>query len=317
METTGKIKLFSDSDLDGISCGILAKFVFGEERVDTMFCTPKDINQRLMSFIEKEEYNKYDKVFITDLVIKPETAAKIDSIPGFKFKLFDHHKSNYTNSKYTWVTVSENFVGRKTCGTELFYNHLLEYYIEVRNDYIEKYVEYVRLWDTWEWPSAGADGIYAKKLNTLLSMYSNTKYMNSIIIPLENNSTTFISDSDEEILKVEENRKNRYIKQKSRNIRVMEVSGHKLGFVFAENYISELCNYMLKNIEGVEIAAAINADAHVVSLRTTEATGIDVSEFAKTFTPQGGGHPLSAGFVFNTEYETKFVQDIFQTYSKE
>lgn len=313
-----RIKLFSDSDLDGISCGIVGKIVFNEN-IDIDFCTPKDINTKIVDFVNSKEYEKYDKVFITDLVIKEETASLINSINNFKFKLFDHHRSNYAISKYSWTTVSENYNGHKSCGTELFWEHLKEYYIKINLDVyhgLDNYVEYVRLFDTWEWTEAGEKGIYAKNLNTLLNVYSKTRFMNLMFLRMIQNlcsdNIEFISERDMEILKTEEYRKNRYIKQKVNNVRSIEINNMKIGYVFAESYISELGNYIIKNYKDIDFVAIINSDTRVVSLRAAKNSNIDLSEIVKIFSAQGGGHPSSAGFVYDKICEEINISNIFK-----
>jgi len=51
MSNNERIKLFTDSDLDGISCGILATVIFGDN-VDITYCTPKDVDTQINEFIK-------------------------------------------------------------------------------------------------------------------------------------------------------------------------------------------------------------------------------------------------------------------------
>lgn len=316
-----KIKLFTDSDLDGISCAILAKVVFGDENVDIVYSTPKDINQQLSDFVDNHEYNKFNKVFITDLVIKEETANKINNSVPIKFKLFDHHKSNYVNSKFIWTNIYERYNENKTCGTELFWCHLKEYYYNdgiVDTSKIDAYVEYVRLWDTWDWTESGEVGIYAKQLNTLLNMYDIKKFSKQIVDKLIGNDTgLFITEFDMNILEVEEARKKRYITQKMKNVHTSKYKDMKFAYVFAENYISELGNYICKNMDDISFTAIINLDTKTVSLRALSGTDIDLSQIAKSLNPQGGGHPLSAGFSFKDYVCINTINDIFHIYNDE
>lgn len=311
-----KIKLFTDSDLDGISCGIIAGLVFGTDNVDVVHCTPKDIDSKLYKFNETGEYHQFNKVFITDLVISENTAKSINSIDSIKFKLFDHHRSNFVNSKFVWANVYEKYNDRKTCGTELFWLHLKEYYC-INNDNInipkiDKYVEYVRLWDTWDWVKSGDNGIYAKRINTLMNIYSKSKFCEQTIerlIGFDNDE--ILSDIDNLVINIEENRKKRYINQKMPNVRVSTYNDMKFAYVFAENYISELGNYICKNITGISFAVIINIDTMVVSLRALDGTDIDLASIARGLSSQGGGHPLSAGFTMHESIPINVMQMIF------
>lgn len=311
--TTEKIKLFSDSDLDGVSCGIVASIVFGEN-VDITYCSVKEIDKMLTDFIKTKEYENYQKIFITDLVLRESTGTLINSVNGFKFNLFDHHRSNYVNNKYTWAHVYESINNKKTCGTELFWNHLKEFYItksvNLNLSLVDHYVECVRLVDTWTWVESGDLGIFAKNIGTIFGIYSKTKFSNNIMHRISQGEP-LISLTEMEIIKAEELRKNRYIKQKMRNIRILNISGYQIGYVFAENYISELGNYIVKNVKDIKYAAIINVDTGVVSLRAAKDADVDLSEIAKSFSPRGGGHPFSAGFMFEPKFSSYFVENIF------
>ena len=121
----------------------------------------------------------------------------------------------------------------------------------------------------------------------------------------------YISAGEHEIIELEENRKKRYINQKINNVKRLNLGTYEIAYVFAENYISELGNYIAKNVEGIKYAAIINCDTSVVSLRAVEEANINLAEIAKSFSPKGGGHPLSAGFVFPERFSKYMVGDIF------
>lgn len=312
-----RIKLFTDSDLDGISCAILSTVIFNDN-VDIIYCNPKDVDKQITDFIESKDYEKYNKVFITDLVIKEATADLIDGINNYKFRLLDHHRSNYVNTKYNWVICRESLNNRKTCGTELLWCHFKDYYIDWTIDesfdkekVINQYVEFVRLWDTWDWTKAGDAGIYAKELNTLFNIFSPKKFNKNIVYRLNNINYEFISPGEYEILEIEEARKKRYIAQKMKSVKILHMGTYDIAYVFAENYISELGNHIAKNVEGIKYSAIINCDTSVVSLRAIEEADVNLAEIAKSFSSKGGGHPLSAGFVFEERLSKYMVEDIF------
>ena len=318
MNNNERIKLFTDSDLDGVSCSILATMIFGDN-VDITHCTPKDVDNNITIFINSGEYEKFNKVFITDLVIKEQTGELIDNVNKYKFRMLDHHRSNYVNSKYNWAIVRESYGNRKTCGTELFWLHLKDYYFDWTDErnfekekIVNEYVEYVRLWDTWDWTRTNEEsGIYAKSLNTIFGIFGAKRFSKNIIHRLNNFSYEYISPGEYEIIEIEENKKKRYIAQKMSNVKILNLGEYKIGYVFAENYISELGNYMAKNVKDIKYAAIINCDTSVVSLRAVEEANVNLAEIAKSFSPKGGGHPLSAGFVFHERLSRYMIEDIF------
>ena len=160
--------------------------------------------------------------------------------------------------------------------------------------------------------TAGDAGIIAKNLNVLNEIYSRSKFMKSIFDKLEAGSD-FITEQEYTILSIEDNRKHRYIQQKMRNIRIINLGEYSIAYVFAENHISELGNYICKNIDGIRFVAIINTDTEVVSLRAVKESDIDLSEVAKNLSNnRGGGHPLSAGFVYDSSFNDNLIKDIFK-----
>ena len=186
-----KIKIFSHNDLDGIGSIVLLNVVNHTFRYD--ICLPDSVEQstnprqvgvKLKSFIENEEYEKYDKVFITDLYINKETAEMIDKINyNNKFLLFDHHKHSLYLNDYEWATVAVDIDGVLTCGTELFWKYLyeIEENIDIRStrmlEACMRFVELIRLYDTWDWfnnPSVLSED--ARQLNILFKIDGYKKF---------------------------------------------------------------------------------------------------------------------------------------------
>ena len=316
---TDKIKLFTDSDLDGVSCGIAA-LTINCDTVNIDYATPTNINRKLHLFIDSGEYKKYSYIYITDLCIDENVAKKINRINGNtkNFFLFDHHASNTYAEKYEWATVITHLDGRPTCGAELFwlyikYNQLYHSANINLIDIVDDYVEYVRLWDTWDWGNAGEKGIYAKDLNTLLQLYQRDQYTQLIINKIFEDDGEFIRPSDIAILAVEEKRKESYIKHKINGVKFAKYDDIPYIAVFAESYISELADTIIHNTiwdEPFKFVAVINIGDGVVSLRSSKDSGINVASLAEKF--GGGGHPQAAGFKFPKVNRDKFIRSLFK-----
>lgn len=65
-----KIKLFTDTDLDGLGCAIVAKLAFGDD-VEVTHCSYRNLNQRVEHFLQNED-NKNIKLYITDLAVNEQ-----------------------------------------------------------------------------------------------------------------------------------------------------------------------------------------------------------------------------------------------------
>lgn len=98
-----KTKIFCHTDLDGIGCAVLAYLAFGRENVDVEYCDYKDVDKKVESFGESEEYKSYDWVYITDISVSERLAERMDmALTGNKVALLDHHATALGLNKYSW-----------------------------------------------------------------------------------------------------------------------------------------------------------------------------------------------------------------------
>ncbi|MBQ9635660.1 MAG: hypothetical protein IJV12_05540, partial [Acidaminococcaceae bacterium] len=60
-------KLLTHTDLDGVSCAVLAKLAWGEN-VDITFCRNQaDVTNTLQNMYEKEPWIEYNLIYVSDL----------------------------------------------------------------------------------------------------------------------------------------------------------------------------------------------------------------------------------------------------------
>jgi uncharacterized protein len=164
------VKLFTHTDLDGVSCAIVAKAILGQENVSVTYCDYHNVDEKVMNFLSSNEVDHIDALYITDISINEDNAARIDELydaNSIDIKLLDHHTSAEWLNKYDWATVEQYHNPddpRKmaTSGTTMLFIYLCNRYLEQRPsfdqdmaDSIWKYANIVRLYDTWEWKSMG------------------------------------------------------------------------------------------------------------------------------------------------------------------
>lgn len=308
-----KIKLFTDSDLDGLACGIIGMGIYGDN-VSTVYSGPKQIDKDIVEFLKNEDVAEYSIIYVTDLTISKETATLLDDLNKnniVRIKLFDHHRTGYFLNKYQWARVTDTFHGDiKTCGAELFWEYMKDIYPDWIDPFytnMNNFIEYVRLWDTWDWVEAGEKGLVSKKFNLLRSIYSNSKFVNSIFKKICESAGSLIDDTENNLIEVFENKKNRYIQLKAKNARIMDFDNYKVAFVFAEENVSELGNFLCKEFPEIDFAMMVMTDMKTVSLRAIK-NEIDLSVIAKKY--GGGGHPKSAGFTYSADIEKLFIENI-------
>jgi oligoribonuclease NrnB/cAMP/cGMP phosphodiesterase (DHH superfamily) len=299
IEQNLKIKLFTHTDLDGTGCAILGEIAFNN--IDIEFCNYNDINEKVKGFILSEEYKNYDIIFITDISVDEEVATLIDnSCTGpSRFSLLDHHLSALWLNEYSWATVSEsefNYSSKsieKTSGTYMFFTRLIDdgYLRSNDNKYdpLNIFANTVRKYDTWLWKEEYNDD-FPKKWNDLFYILGKERFIEKIVNLLKNDSFEF-SEFDKTLLSIEQEKIDKYIKKKSKEMIVKNVLEYKAGIIFAEQYISELGNEICNISSDLDFVIIIDI-SKAISYRTTK-DKIDLSHVASIY--GGGGHPKSAG----------------------
>ncbi|MFT4414051.1 DHH family phosphoesterase [Fredinandcohnia humi] len=305
------IKLFSDSDLDGVGCGLVAKLAFGDS-VDVSYCSYRNLNERVEKYIENPEY-KQSTIYITDLAVNEKIEKELEKRykKGNHIQVVDHHKTAMHFNKYEWGFVQAEYEdGRKTCATSLFYEFLLERNLIEKNKGLEEFIELVRLYDTWEWEPNNR--VEAKRLNDLFFIIGLEQFEGQMLERLHKSDTFRLTDSEDFLLDTEDKKIERYINSKNRQMVQTFIEEYCVGVVHAEQYISELGNALAKLNPHLDLIAILNVGTKKIGLRTIY-NEVDVSEFAKRF--GGGGHPKASGCSLGDTAFELFVKNTFPLYS--
>ena len=301
------IKLFTHTDLDGVSCEILGKIAFGED-IDVVRCNYGDIDTKVEEFINGAE--EYDKLFITDISVKKELANALNNVSD-KVILLDHHKTALWLNEYPYalVQVEDESVG-KMCGAYLFYEYLKKNHKEFDDTpALKLFIDYVRMYDTWEWKEK-YDNIIPKRLNDLMYMDGPNEFIDKMVYRLGNNLFIF-DDTDLMKLQIEQTYINSYIAQKNETLMVNDYlfPGYTVGITFADKYISELGNKLCELHPELDFVVLINMSTLTVSYRTVK-DNLDLSDIAKGF--GGGGHPKASGSRFDASIVNDMLNNIFK-----
>lgn len=301
------IKLFTHTDLDGVSCEILGKIAF-EEDINVVRCNYGDIDAKVEEFINGAE--EYDKLFITDISVNKEIADKLLSVSD-KVILLDHHKTALWLNEYPFalVQVEDESVG-KMCGAYLFYEYLKKNHKEFDDTpALKLFIDYVRMYDTWEWKEK-YDNIVPKRLNDLMYIDGPNEFIDKMVYRLGNNLFIF-DDTDLMKLQIEQTYINSYITQKNETLMVNDTlfPEYTVGITFADKYISELGNKLCELHPELDFVVLINMSTLAVSYRTVK-DDLDLSDIAKRF--GGGGHPKASGSRFDASIVNDMLNNIFK-----
>ncbi len=299
--------VMTHTDLDGVGCGILSKIAFGE-KVHVRYHSVGSINRQVERFLQKPPKNT--TLIITDLSVSEEVAKKVDDYVknGGQVILLDHHQSALFLNEYKWATVvASHSEGVSSAATSLLFKYLIEKSQLESSKALEEFVELVRLYDTWEWDQKQI--LEAKRLNDLFFSQSIDDFEETMVSRLKNKKDSFQFDEFEErFLNVEEDRTERYIIRKKRELIQTFINEECVGIVYAEQNLSELGNVLGKEFPHLDYIALVNVGSRRISMRTIH-DYIDVSEIASRY--EGGGHPKAAGCIITEDAFKCFVENPF------
>ncbi len=296
-----------ESDIDGLGSIILGKLAFSKVEY-VLVPNVETLELTFRNYLESNQLDKYAHIYITDLALyNPSLTMVAESSIRKKVQIFDHHKRAIEDgmNQYNFTKIVENDEIGKRCGTDLFYQYLVENNFIQTNKAIEEFVELTRLEDTWEWKNSSILGEKAHDLAILLNAIGKESYISKIYEKLVGHFESFEFDEDEIVLI--KNKKDEYVQTLKSIISTSEYfldeKGNKYGAVFADyEYRNELAEYMRQNnnpeaIQYYIIVAMNKGEFGQKSYRSIE-EGFDVNEIAMM---HGGGGHLGAASVNITE----------------
>lgn len=296
-----KIKLFTHTDLDGVSCGVVLNYLNPTADIKILFCDYDNINDEVERFLSSKSYKIYDRVFITDISVNNKVAALIDNVSKNSstiFTLLDHHVTADWLNKYSWAKVQTNYSdGTGTCGTSLLYDYF-DSMCDINEPCLGQFVTYVRLWDTWEWTKDKSKFRMSEYLSLLLNTMCKAEFIDTIIWTLEHNCEDgqfLLSDESLNIVHKEIEHRNAHVQNALNTAQIIDdyARGVTFACVFSDDYESEIGNQLCIQNPGIMYAVIINLKSKTISFRTTSDSFNVAVELAIPL--GGGGHPKSAG----------------------
>ncbi|MBP3953068.1 DHH family phosphoesterase [Bacillus suaedae] len=298
--------VYSHNDLDGVSCGIIARIAFGAN-VTNRYNSVQGLDLQVERYLEKAVED--DHLFITDLSVNKENEERIESFikKGGNVTLIDHHKTALHLNDYTWGNVTVAYPdGHLACATSLLYDYLVEHYDLEKTNALNEFVDLVRQWDTWEWDQNKT--MNAKRLNDLFYMLSIDEFEERMVRRLTSEDSFSFDEFEEKLLDMEETKIERYIKRKRRELVQTFIGDYCVGIVHAESYHSELGNVLGKDCPHLDYITILNLGGKKMSFRTIH-DEVDVSAVAAKF--NGGGHVKAAGATLTEEAYKLFIATPF------
>ena len=301
-----KLLLSHIADLDGVTPVILLNLL--EEQFEYELFEVNELSNFIEERIDEDYFDKYETIYITDLGITKECADIIvNSKYKDKFKLFDHHESHYYLNDYDFAKVMEQDKDYKVCGTSLFYDYLLKNNKSelLKKNSVVMFVELVRENDTWQFTDLKNESF---DLNNLFAFYGKDKFIEIYSEFLKSNNEFYFTKTELIILESLNRQKHEYIESFKDRVIIKEIKGYKIGFVFAENYRSELGNYLAEiYYDQVDFIGIINMNRHISFRGKKE--NIPTNTFANIY--GGGGHPLASAMPIKEDLKEKVLKMIY------
>lgn len=302
-----KIIISHIADIDGMGSVVLAKKVFGD--IDYILC---EVNE-LTDVFNNEDFSSYEEIFLCDLAISPSAIEVLDNKKEItnKLKHFDHHES-YEEKKPDYINTVIEINGKKTCGTELFYNYVKTFAESVNNKFYESFVEATREQDTWDF---GKEDYNAKLLASTHALIGSSSYID-LISSLDDSLEFKLPKMFDDLYKADLDNQKRYINYVNDNLLITEYKNYKIGVTIAEQYRSIIGNEICKLRPEIDFLLIINYARNSVSLRCVK-DNVDLNQICGEFHHDGGGHRKSAGFIIDSEsipkikvYNDRYLENI-------
>lgn len=306
------VKLFSHTDLDGYGCNVIMKLILGINSNCENLNYDK-INNRVKEYFINGEYKQYCSTYITDISVNDEVSEIIDKIvkaENIKVKLLDHHPTATGLNKYDWAVVDIEKNGEKISGTRMLYDELEDLigYLDINKNGLLDFVENVRKYDTWLWKEKYND-IKPKQLNDLFFLLGTDRFVDKILYNLKYSfidMTEFIEDN-KLLLELQQEKIDRYIEKKNKEIINYKIQEYNAGVVFAEQFQSELGNRLSEMNPQYDLIIMIGDKT--ISYRTVK-DNVNCGEIAKLF--GGGGHPKASGSQISNESKLTYIEELFK-----
>lgn len=310
-----KVKLFSHTDLDGYGCNLIMKILFDNE-ADCENLNYDTVNERILKFINNEEYKEYELIYITDISVNEEVAKVIDDKVNnekLNIMLLDHHPTALYLNKHEWATVEIERNGEKTSGTRMVYDFCEEAIKIIANDGIINkndffnLIENIRKYDTWLWKEKYND-IKPKQINDLFYLLGADRFIDNLLRGVRvtiNVVDNFIEDN-KLLLELQQEKIDKYIDKKNKEIIQYNINNYNVGVVFAEQFQSELGNRLSEMNPQYDLIAMIGDKT--ISYRTVK-DNVNCGEIAKLF--GGGGHPKASGSQISESNKLKYLDILF------
>lgn len=298
-----QIKIFSHNDLDGFGAPYLLQtvqpLIFPDVHFEITNIGAGKVDEELDYWFTHADLSAYTDLYIMDMTPDSEhTFDELNQHFANHWLVFDHHETEAAaRQKYSTNSVTVNS-SQNQSATSIAWHWLeqQERFAKLTNpqrDELAFTVELIRAYDTWDWQNdqsldetvrTGAD-----ELDQLFWFYPLDHSVQFIQAVLHQGWQQY-RQANELLIQTLNDRRTHYLHHHLKDVLVDELAGHQWGFVYADDYKSEIAHELLQEHPEVEAAMVIGPTS--LSLRSDGK--VDVAKFAEKYF-HGGGHAQAAG----------------------
>jgi oligoribonuclease NrnB/cAMP/cGMP phosphodiesterase (DHH superfamily) len=286
MASKPKIFVVSHMDVDGVVSYMVLKWYFGRD-LDVMFTTPQKFGDEFALW-SKENFDKYDKIFILDL----DVSENQELVDFDKVVVVDHHTTNDADYKNAKTKIEEC-----TSAARLAY----QMFSKLPNaNFTRAQKALIAMADDYD--------SYTLKI-------PQSKELNILLFESQRKPFNFIEDFKDGYVGFNETQKNTITLHKRKlhkildelktfhnNIKIQDKLRHVVAG-FASECINEVAEYLIKTYEA-DLAIVVNLSSGHVSFRkdNDKNEDLDVSKVAQTLC-EGGGRAETAGGTITEAFQ--------------
>lgn len=298
-----RIKIFSHNDLDGFGAPYLLDAVQSTVFPDTEFEITNigagKIDNELDYWLSHEDINEFTDLYIMDMT--PDSDHSFQELNrdfANHWLIFDHHETeadarqHYSENSIT-VDSTVNQSAVSLVWAWLQKQPLFKHLSADRKQSLGEVVELIRAYDTWDWQNdpdmSDEEKTGADELDQLFWFYP-LDFSEAFIQAVYDQGWPAYRQANRLLINTLNDRRTRYLHSHLKDTIIDKLDGHTWGFVFADDYKSEIAHTLLQ--EHPEAEAAMVLSPKSVSLRSNGK--LDVAKFAEQYL-HGGGHADAAG----------------------
>ncbi len=293
-----QVHSFSHGDVDGAVSNLLVQKYYdcsgSDFRVE--FCNYRNIDARIESFLNSNEYNENIHIVLTDIFPSPEVLKLLDSAPNRKLAI-DHHQTSWDEiqgKNYDWVKVDTRF-----SATKLVFQHFVKGNDAAGVTRVKEYGDLVRIVNLLDVGDRSSDD-FLKNIDAIadLSSFFSASGVSAFRRRFAQKSNLSWNEVEKATIATVEKFRQDVLRRLNPQEIESSCGNYRYVVAFASDYQSDIPEHVLRTRSEFAFIIIVDINDARFSLRRNDnnlfGAGLDLARIAECY--GGGGHPFAAGF---------------------